>query len=138
MLHLRRGGRRRAHHVDAEIRLTNLIDVAFVLLIIFIITAPILQGGIDVQLPEADAVPIEASDALVITVAADGKVFVNQTETTLEELPALVKTYARGDLPITLNGDGRVSYESVAQVLGRLHRAGITDVNLVVEPEPRA
>lgn len=137
MLHMRRGGRR-AHRVDAEIRLTNLIDVAFVLLIIFIITAPILQGGIDVQLPEADAVPIESSDALVITVAADGKLFVNKTETTLEELPALVKTYARGDLPITLNGDGRVSYESVAKVLGRLHRAGITDVNLVVEPEPRA
>lgn len=136
MLHTR-GRRRRSHQVDAEIRLTNLIDVAFVLLIIFMITAPILQGGIDVQLPEADAVPIQASDALVITVAADGKIFVNKTETTLRELPALVKTYARGDMPITLNGDKRTPYENVARVLGRLHQAGITDVNLVVEPEPQ-
>lgn len=136
MLHTRRG-RRRSHTVDAEVRLTNLIDVAFVLLIIFMITAPILQGGIDVQLPEADAVPIEAADALVISVAADGKIFVNRTETTLEELPALVKAYSRGDLPITLNGDKNTRYEHVVKVLGRLHRSGITDVNLVVEPEPQ-
>jgi biopolymer transport protein ExbD len=67
VLHLRRS-RRRSLQVDAEVRLTNLIDVAFVLLIIFMITAPILQGGVDVKLPEADAVPMESTDALVITI----------------------------------------------------------------------
>ena len=135
MLHMR-GRRRRALNVDAEVRLTNLIDVAFVLLIIFMITAPILQGGVDVDLPEADAVPIEAADAVVITVERDGTIYLNKTRTTLEELPALVRTYARGDRPVSLNADRAVSYGVPVQVLARLHREGITNVALVVEPEP--
>ena len=135
MLHLRRS-RRRSINVDAEVRLTNLIDVAFVLLIIFMITAPILQGGVDVKLPEADAVPIESNDALIISIKEDGTIVVNETETTLDELPALVRTYARGDMPIALKGDKNVIYQHVVRVLGRLRRAGITDVGLMVEPEP--
>jgi biopolymer transport protein ExbD/biopolymer transport protein TolR len=134
VLHTRRT-RRRSLAVDAEVRLTNLIDVAFVLLIIFMITAPIMQGGVDVKLPEADAVPIESNDALIITINDQGTIFVNKTETTLEELPALVRTYARGDMPIALRGDERVAYQHVVRVLGRLRRAGITDVGLMVEPE---
>jgi len=137
VLHMRRA-RRGTMNVDAEVRLTNLIDVAFVLLIIFMITAPILQGGVDVQLPKADAVPIESSDALIITITEQGKIFVNKTETTLDELPALVRTYARGDMPIALNGDKNAAYQQVVRVLARLRRAGITDVGLMVEPEPGA
>jgi len=135
MLHMRRS-RRGNLNVDAEVRLTNLIDVAFVLLIIFMITAPILQGGVDVKLPQADAVPIESNDALIISIKADGTIVVNETEATLNELPALVRTYARGDMPIALKGDRDVAYQHVVRVLGRLRRAGITDVGLMVEPEP--
>lgn len=135
MLHLRRS-RRSSIKVDAEVRLTNLIDVAFVLLIIFMITAPILQGGVDVKLPEADAVPMESTEALVISITDQGKIFFNKTETTLEELPALVRTYSRGDMPIALNGDRNTAYQHVVRVLARLRRAGITDVGLMVEPEP--
>jgi len=134
MLHLRRN-RRRTLSVDAEVRLTNLIDVAFVLLIIFMITAPILQGGVDVQLPEADAVPVEDTDVLVITVTADNKIFLNKTETTLDELPALVRAYARDGQLVSLNGDKAAAYQNVIQVLARLRNAGITDVALLVEPE---
>jgi biopolymer transport protein ExbD len=130
-----RRSRRGALNVDAEVRLTNLIDVAFVLLIIFMITAPILQGGVDVQLPEADAVPIESSDVLVITVTAQGTILVNKTETTLDELPTLVRRYASGDKLISLNGDKNVDYQHVVRVLARLRKAGITDVALMVEPE---
>jgi biopolymer transport protein ExbD len=135
VLHTRRS-RRRSISVDAEVRLTNLIDVAFVLLIIFMITAPILQGGVDVKLPEADAVPMENTEALVITITDQGTIFVNKTETTLDELPAMVRTYARGDMPIALNGDRNTPYQNVVRVLARLRRAGITDVGLMVEPEP--
>jgi biopolymer transport protein ExbD/biopolymer transport protein TolR len=130
--------RRRRHHalnLDAEVRLTNLIDVAFVLLIIFMITAPILQGGVDVDLPEADAVPIEAADAVVITIERDGTLYLNKTRTTLEELPALVRTYGGGERAVSLNADRNVSYGVPVQVLARLHREGITNVALVVENE---
>jgi biopolymer transport protein ExbD len=131
-----RRSRRSSIKVDAEVRLTNLIDVAFVLLIIFMITAPILQGGVDVKLPEADAVPMESTDALVITITDKGAIIFNKTETTLDELPGLVRTYARGDMPIALNGDRNTAYQNVVRVLARLRRAGITDVGLMVEPEP--
>jgi len=134
VLHTRRS-RRGSIQVDSEVRLVNLIDIAFVLLIIFMITAPILQGGVDVKLPQADAVPIESNDALIITVTAKGGIYVNKTETTLDELPALVRTYARGDMPIALKGDQNVVYQQVVRVLGRLRRAGITDVGLMVDPE---
>ena len=136
MLRMRRG-RRRSLSIDAEVRLTNLIDVAFVLLIIFMITAPILQGGVDVDLPEADAVPIEAADAVVISIERDGTIYLNKTRTTLEELPALVRTYARGERAISLNADRNVSYGIPVEVLARLHREGITNVALVVESEVR-
>jgi len=135
VLHMRRA-RRSTLKVDAEVRLTNLIDVAFVLLIIFMITAPILQGGVDVKLPEADAVPMENTEALLITITDKGTIFVNKTETTLDELPALVRTYARGDMPVALNGDRNAAYQHVVRVLARLRRAGITDVILMAEPEP--
>ncbi|HSJ13989.1 MAG TPA: biopolymer transporter ExbD [Longimicrobiales bacterium] len=131
-----RGRRRRALNLEAEIRLTNLIDVAFVLLIIFMITAPILQGGVDVELPEADAVPIEAADAVVITIERDGTIYLNKTRTTLAELPALVRTYGGGERAVSLNADRNVSYGLPVQVLAGLHREGITNVALVVDQEP--
>jgi biopolymer transport protein ExbD len=136
VLHLRRRSRRASLKVDAEVRMVNLIDIAFVLLIIFMITAPIMQGGVDVKLPAADAVPMDATEALVITITAEGTIFVNKTQTTLEELPALVRTYTRGDLPVAINGDRNTAYQNVVRVLARLRRAGITDVGLNVEQEP--
>jgi biopolymer transport protein ExbD len=65
-----RSSRRRDCRVNAEISFTNLIDVAFVLLIIFMITAPIMQGGIELELPRADAAPLTQSEAVVVSVTA--------------------------------------------------------------------
>jgi len=67
---------RRRLDANAEINLTNLIDVAFVLLIIFMITAPILQGGVEVQLPKAAAAPITSQEGVIVTVRPDGSIFI--------------------------------------------------------------
>jgi biopolymer transport protein ExbD len=135
---LRVGGRRRRRlPVNAEINLTNLIDVAFVLLIIFMITAPILQGGIEVALPEADAAPITTSDALVVSVARNGDVYVEKVKVaSLDEFETVFKTYASGEKrkQVTLKGDRGVPFGTVVDVLGRMMRLDVADVGLAVEP----
>ncbi|HET9740800.1 MAG TPA: biopolymer transporter ExbD [Solirubrobacteraceae bacterium] len=135
---LRVGGRRRRRlPVNAEINLTNLIDVAFVLLIIFMITAPILQGGIEVALPQADAAPITTSDALVVSVARNGDVFVEKVKVaSLDEFENVFRTYATGEKrkQVTLKGDRAVPFGAVVDVLGRMVRMDIADVGLAVEP----
>src|SRR5690606_21767542 len=73
--------------LNADINITNLVDVAFVLLIIFIITAPILQGGVEVELPKADAAPITSPDAVIVSITKDEKLFVGDVPVaSIEEL----------------------------------------------------
>lgn len=136
-----RGRHRRRIGVAAEINITNLVDVAFVLLIIFMITAPILQGGIEVQLPQAEATPLTTPDAVVVSVASNGDVFVEKTRVaSLEEfetvLSGMVDT-GNERRPVQVKGDRGVEYGRVMEVMGRLNGLGIQDVGLVVEPRPR-
>jgi biopolymer transport protein TolR len=138
MLHT---SRRRRHHslpINAEINLTNLIDVAFVLLIIFIITAPIIQAGMEMQLPKAEAQPLESSEAVVVSVAQDQRIFLDENEVSLEEFPNVFAAYmkAHEGEPVSLQGDARVPDGRIITVLDEIKRAGHTDVNLILEPLP--
>lgn len=131
------GKRRRNLPVTAEIQITNLIDVAFVLLIIFMITAPILQGGIEVALPEAEATPLTTSEALVVSIAANGDIFIEKVQVaTLDEFENVFRTYTAGPerLQVTLKADKGVPYGRVAEVMGRMKRMDVADVGLAVEP----
>jgi biopolymer transport protein ExbD len=139
---LKYGGRRRGSlPVSAEINITNLVDVAFVLLIIFMITAPILQGGIEVQLAKAEAQPLEQQDPVMVSVAEDGGIYVGKAQlSSLDELETVMKTYVRGteaETPVALKIDDRARYGMAIPVLGRLQALGFTDIGMVVEPEPR-
>jgi biopolymer transport protein TolR len=128
--------KRRELPVNAEINLTNLIDVAFVLLIIFMITAPILQGGIELQLPEADARPLDTAEAVTVSIARDGTYYVEKAKVgSLRELEAVLKTYTGDDKdrPVTVSGDRRVEYGYVAAVLGLINRMGLTP-QMIVDP----
>lgn len=135
---LRFGGkRRRKLPVTAEIHITNLIDVAFVLLIIFMITAPILQGGIEVTLPQAEATPLTTSEALVVSIAESGDIFIEQVRVaSLDEFENVFRTYAAGPerLQVTLKADAGVPYGRVAEVMGRMKKLDVADVGLAVEP----
>jgi biopolymer transport protein ExbD len=134
---MRFGGRRRqALPLAAEINITNLVDVAFVLLIIFMITAPILQGGIEVQLPEAPARPLENSEAVVVSVAKDGQVFIEKAPVTMQEFQTVMRTYVGGSdkpRPVMIKGDTNVQYGKVTEVLGILKEMNL-EVSLAVEP----
>lgn len=124
--------------VRAEINITSLVDVAFTLLIIFMITAPILQGGVEVAVPRAPATPFQTPEGLVISIDRDGQIFLEETPVTLEEFEASVIEVIRrrGSPVVYVKGDANVSYGVVLRVIGRLKEAEIEAVSLVAEPEP--
>jgi biopolymer transport protein TolR len=133
------GYRRRSRALPpAEINVTSLVDVAFTLLIIFIITAPILQGGIEVQLPRADAAPITSSEGVIVTVTRDGSLFLGDVPVaSLEEFETLYPQYVRGRNAESayVKGDRDVPYGAVLRVIGLMNRLGVVEVGLVADPE---
>ncbi len=123
--------------VLADINVTPLVDVMLVLLIIFMITAPMLHQGIEVALPEADAEPMQlkVDDPLVLSINRDGIVYVQDRPVhpsqLVEQLQPLID--ARSGEAIFLKGDRELAYGRVIEVLDLLHRGGITDIGMVTE-----
>ena len=132
-----RGRGRDAFELNAEINVVNLIDVMLLLLVIFMITAPMMQGGVDLTLPKADAKPMESKDALSITVNRSGAIVVDNTTLTLSQFRTTVRSLAmnRSKNGVYLRADQGVNYGLVVQLLAILNRAGINNVGLVTEPE---
>jgi biopolymer transport protein ExbD/biopolymer transport protein TolR len=134
LLGMRPGGELRP---AADINVTSLVDVAFVLLIIFMITAPIMQGGVDVQLPRAEARPLQPKEGLVVSINRSGQIFVDETALSFEDFraafPAMVA--ARKPSGVYLRGDQRVQYGVIVRVLAVMRQSGIGDVGLVAEAE---
>ncbi|GMV05449.1 MAG: hypothetical protein AMXMBFR53_17270 [Gemmatimonadota bacterium] len=121
-------GRRRGNRGDlplnAEINVTSLVDVAFTLLVIFIITAPILQGGIEVDVPKADVQPLTARDKpFFVTVARDGRVYIEETETTVEEFESGFNQLAGNVEHVYLRADSLADYGPVLKVIATLARS---------------
>lgn len=125
--------------VRAEINVTSLVDLAFTLLIIFMITAPILQGGVEIQVPKAPTTPFTSSDeGLVISIDRDGQIYVEDTPVTMEEFQASIVQIIRrrGTPTVYVKGDANVPYGAVLRVIGTLTQSEIEMVNLVAQPEP--
>ena len=131
-----RRGRRRA--VMAEINVTPMVDVMLVLLIIFMVSAPLLTVGVPLDLPQTQAKSLDQDkNPLTLSVNLKGQVFLNDTEIGLDDLVAKLKavTEARGGLDerIFVRGDKKVDYGTVMKVMGRLSAAGFRRVALVTE-----
>jgi biopolymer transport protein TolR len=134
-----RRGRRRAP-VMAEINVTPMVDVMLVLLIIFMVAAPMLTVGVPLDLPQTQAKSIDQDkDPLTLSVNLKGQVYLNNTEIALDDLVAKLKaiTEARSgmDERIFVRGDTKVDYGAVMKVMGRLSAAGFRRVALVTEVE---
>ena len=122
----------------AEINVTPLVDVMLVLLIVFMVAAPLLTVGVAVDLPETAAQPIpDQGEPLTVTVAGDGTIYVQETQVTLEELvPRLTAMSKAGyDQRIYIRGDQNRAYGEVARVMGRINAAGFRQIGLVMDPE---
>jgi biopolymer transport protein ExbD len=133
----RRGGRGRSNlHMNAEINVTSLVDVAFTLLVIFIITAPILQGGIEVGIPRADVQALNASEApFYISILRDGQIMMEETPVSLEELEeGLPQLLAAGTIDrVYIRADSLAPYGPVLRTMAVAQRAGVSPA-LVAEP----
>jgi biopolymer transport protein TolR len=123
--------------VLADINVTPLVDVMLVLLIIFMIAAPMLHQGVEVALPRADAanLPMKVEDPLVVSVDRDGNVYLQETQIAAEDLVDHLtdQIKARGDDSVFLKGDRDVPYGRIIEVLDILHRGGIVRVGMVTE-----
>jgi biopolymer transport protein TolR len=123
--------------VLADINVTPLVDVMLVLLIIFMIAAPMLHQGIEVALPKAQAtnLPMRMEDPLVVSINRTGAIFVKETPVEIEGLVEQLKQQiaSRGDDTVFLKGDREVPYGRVIEVLDILHRGGIVHVGMVTD-----
>ncbi len=133
-----RGGRgRRRRAPMSQINVTPFVDVMLVLLVIFMITAPLLTVGVEVDLPEADTPPLAGDDEpLSITITRDGTTYLQETEIALEALIPKLRaiTERRPDVRIFIRGDRDIAYGRVMEVMGVLNAAGFNNVALVTEP----
>lgn len=124
----------------ANINVTPLVDVMLVLLVIFMITTPIMQQGVEVNLPKATTAPLSgSSEQVVISLTKDGKIFLgagNQIELTglNLKLEAVMNARAEADRKLYINADADVSYGDIMQVMAKAHQAGITQIGLVSDP----
>jgi len=131
------GGRRRGSYKPmAEINVTPFVDVMLVLLIVFMVTAPLLTVGVPVDLPKTKYKSIaEAEEPLVITVNAEGLVFIQETEVEIENLVPGIKaiTENKANTRIYLRGDKAINYGRVMEVMSTVNVAGFTRVALITE-----
>lgn len=115
----------------SEINVTPFVDVMLVLLIIFMVTAPLLQQGIDVNLPQAKGKELTPTERVVITIKKDGKIYLNKTSTSINELKS--KLASMSDRDVFLKADKDVPYGIVIEVMGELREIGIEKLGMVTE-----
>jgi biopolymer transport protein TolR len=131
-----RGGKRSRYRPLAEINVTPLVDVMLVLLIIFMVTAPLMTSGVPVDLPKANAQPINNdSEPLTVSMNAEGKVFLQDQEVTLEGLVPKLQEIAKNnpERRIFVRGDKDIAYGKIMQVMGTITQGGFTKVALLAE-----
>lgn len=134
----RRRGLRQRPEPMAEINVTPFVDVMLVLLIVFMVAAPLLTVGVPIDLPETDAKPIPSDkEPLTVSMRADGKVFIQDTEIAEAEVVAKLKAIAGAGYKerIFVRGDQDTEYGRIMKLMGRIHAAGFTRIGLVTLTE---
>ena len=134
---IRSRGQRRRSQPMAEINVTPFVDVMLVLLIIFMVAAPMLTVGVPVKLPKtvARALPTEKQEPLTVTITAEGEVMIQKTQTPADQLVKKLKAISqeRDSDRIFLRADGSIPYEFVVQVMGALNKGGFSNISLVTD-----
>jgi biopolymer transport protein TolR len=133
----RRGrGRRGRLSTLSEINVTPLVDVMLVLLIIFMISAPLLTVGVPLELPKTEAAAMQdQNEPLTVSIRADGSIFLNQTQVPFSALSGTLQDMSGQGFsrPIYVRADGRARYAVVAQVMASLSASGFTKINLITD-----
>lgn len=135
---MRRHRARQRTPLNAEINVVSLIDVMMLLMIIFMITAPLLTGGVDVKLPKANVRASQVDNPIMISVTQDGVIILENERVARDELRGSLTALAAraSDRTIYLKGDQGAAYGDIVQVLAMLREVGLQNVSLVAEPLP--
>ncbi len=133
-----RSNRRRSHRADrfSEINITPMVDVMLVLLIIFMVAAPMMTSGVTVDLPKTSAAPVSGQDEpLSVSVTSGGKIYIQKTQVQLKELQDKLKSIAgeKKDTRIFVRGDRNIDYGKMMQVVGEINAAGFVKVALITD-----
>lgn len=133
------GGRRRRHGRGrrgtlSEINVTPLVDVMLVLLIVFMISAPLLTVGVPVELPKTEAGAIQdQTEPLTVSIKADGALYLQDQPVGFANLSPRLKAMSNGTKPVYVRADGKASYAVVAQVMASLSTSGFKSINLITD-----
>jgi biopolymer transport protein ExbD len=120
----------------AEINVTPLVDVILVLLIIFMVTAPFLQGGLEIDLPKVATRGIDVREGLIVSVRADRTVAVGNKVVALSDFEEALSRAGAARRPVFLKADQKVPYGTIVDLVARMRRAGVAALGLVTEPPP--
>ncbi len=128
---------RRRRTVMSEINVTPLVDVMLVLLIIFMVTAPMLKQGIDIELPKAKGKQLKSEERINVTIKRKGTIYLNNRKVTLSELVRKLRAIRKLNPNVYLKADRHVPYGEVVKVMAEIKDAGIEKVGLITEPVSR-
>jgi biopolymer transport protein TolR len=128
---------RHQYHPMAEINVTNLVDVVLVLLIIFMITAPMMQAGVDIKLPKSSEAPRDVSTGIVVSIDKSQEIHIDKYKIPMKEFESRLKTIreVKKFAPVYIRADERVPYGVVMDIMAKIKKLGIDNVGLVTEPE---
>ena len=118
----------------ADINVTPLVDVVLVLLIIFMVTAPFLQGGLEIDLPKVATKGLDVHEGLIVSVRSDRTIAVGNQVTTFDRLEAALASANASTRPVFLKADQKVPYGTIVELIARMRRAGVASLGLVTEP----
>jgi biopolymer transport protein TolR len=125
----------RGRDVLSEINVTPFVDVMLVLLIIFMVTAPLLQQGIDVNLPQAKGKDLPPEERISLVIKRDGIVYMNDTPVSLTEMGNKLRAISKLNPNVFLKADKDVPYGLVVEVMGEIKEAGIEKLGMITEPK---
>lgn len=128
---------KRHENVMAEINVTPFVDVMLVLLIIFMMTAPLLQQGIDVDLPEAKGKGLPPKERVSLTIKKDGSIYMNKNKVTLKQMKRKLTAISKLNPNVFLRADKDVPYGRVVSVISEIKEAGIEKLGMITKPARR-
>ena len=129
--------RSRGKPINQEMNLTNMIDVVFAILIVFLISAPLMSQGIKVELPKAEAPTMEQEKMLKVSINKQSDIYVADMKVKLKDFNSIFKSLWVGNMPVVINSDASVAYGHVRKVVSLVQNAGVTKLGFLTLPDEK-